>query len=151
MRRINENELEKLSEFMIEQFWGKEEMQQMFKGFNKEKGKNIATNILYMELLYFYNKGDIYIFDDDITGAIVGIQAKNLFSIQRILMALKSNKILKSLSKEEKEQLQNNIKPIKEVHSSNWIIKFYSKRLVKNKPKLYNIFCLKTSSFYFRG
>ena len=81
MRRINENELEKLSEFMIEQFWGKEEMQQMFKGFNKEKGKNIATNILYMELLYFYNKGDIYIFDDDITGAIVGIQAKNLFSI----------------------------------------------------------------------
>lgn len=124
MRRINENELEKLSEFMIEQFWGKEEMQQMFKGFNKEKGKSIATNILYMELLYFYNKGDIYIFDDDITGSIVGIQAKNLFSIQRILMALKSNKILKSLSKEEKEQLQNNIKPIKEVHSSNWYKKY---------------------------
>ena len=46
MRRINENELEKLSEFMIEQFWGKEEMQQMFKGFNKEKGKSIATIVL---------------------------------------------------------------------------------------------------------
>ena len=47
MRRINENELEKLSEFMTEQFWEKEEMHQMFKGFNKEKGKSIATNILY--------------------------------------------------------------------------------------------------------
>jgi len=35
MRRINENELEKLSEFMTEQFWEKEEMHQMFKGFNK--------------------------------------------------------------------------------------------------------------------
>ena len=124
MRRINENELEKLSEFMIEQFWEKEEMHQMFKDFNKEKGKSIASNILYMELLYFYKKGDIYIFNDDITGAIVGIQAKNLFSIQRILVALKSNKILKSLSKEEKELLQNNIKPIEEVHSSNWYKKY---------------------------
>ena len=93
MRRINESELEKLSEFMIEQFWGKEEMHQMFKGFNKEKGKSIATNILYMELLYFYKKGDIYIFDDDITGAIVGIQAKNLFSIQRILLLPSSSLI----------------------------------------------------------
>lgn len=124
MRRINKNELEKLSKFMIEQFWKKEEMHQMFKGFNKEKGKSVATNILYMELLYFYKKGDIYIFDDDITGAIVGIQTKNLFSIQRILMALKSNKILKTLSKEEKELLQDNIKPIEEVHSSNWYKKY---------------------------
>ena len=52
MRTINENELKKLSEFMIEQFWEKEEMQQMFKGFNEKRAKRIATNLSYSELLY---------------------------------------------------------------------------------------------------
>lgn len=58
MRKIEEKELSKLSEFMVEQFWEKEEMQQMFKGFEEARGKKIATNLVYSELLYLYKKGE---------------------------------------------------------------------------------------------
>ena len=124
MKRIKEADLEKLAEFMIEQFWEKEEMQQMFKGFDEARGKSIATKLGFSELLYIQKKGDIFIFDDNITGAIVGIEAKKLLTIQRILLALKSNKILDELSKEEIDLLKENTKLIKEVHSSNWFKKY---------------------------
>ena len=113
MRRIKESELKKLSEFIIEQFWEKEEMQQMFKGFNEKRAKRIATNLSYSELLYMYKKGDIFIYDNNITGAIVGINPKKLLTIQRLFIALKSNKILKELSKEEINLLKENTKMIR--------------------------------------
>ena len=124
MRRIKESELKKLSEFIIEQFWEKEEMQQMFKGFNEKRAKKIATNLSYSELLYMYKKGDIFIYDNNITGAIVGINPKKLLTIQRLFIALKSNKILKELSKEEINLLKENTVLIKEVHSSKWFKKY---------------------------
>ena len=124
MRKIEEKELSKLSEFMVEQFWEKEEMQQMFKGFEEARGKKIATNLVYSELLYLYKKGDIFTYDKNITGAIVGIDPKKLITIQRILIALKSNKILKELSKEEINLLKKNTVLIKEVHSNNWFKKY---------------------------
>ena len=124
MRRIKESELKKLSEFIIEQFWEKEEMQQMFKGFNEKRAKKIATNLSYSELLYMYKKGDIFIYDDNITGAIIGIDPKKLLTIQRLFIALKSNKILKELSKEEINLLKENTILIKEVHSSKWFKKY---------------------------
>lgn len=124
MRKVEEKELTRLSEFMIEQFWEKEEMQQMFKDFNEIRGRDIATKLVHNELSYMYKKGDIFIYDDSITGAIVGIEAKKLLSIQRFLIALKSNKILRELSKGEISLLKVNVKPINEVHSSKWYKKY---------------------------
>lgn len=128
MRRAKENELRQLADFMIEQFYEKEELQMMFAGFDPTIGKKIAQEMLYFELLYFYDKGDILVYDDEISGVIVGIDAKKLFSLRRILLALKANQVLKELSKDEILRLKENSKIIQKVHSFSWFKK-YGKKL----------------------
>lgn len=118
MRRIKE-ELHSLSSFMLDQFFEKEEMQVMFKDINPKKAKKLSTDLLYYELLYMFKKGDIFIYDDNIGGAIVGIESKKLMTISRFFLSLKASKQLKQLTKEELSILEKNIKIIKEVHSSN--------------------------------
>lgn len=124
MRRIKEEELSLLSSFMLEQFFEKEEMQQMFKNIEPSKAKHIATEIVYYELLYMYKYGDIFIYDDNITGAIVGIEAKKIFTFKRILLSFKASKVFKNFSKKEMKCLTDNIVIIKEVHSTKWFKKY---------------------------
>lgn len=109
---------------MVEQFWEKEEMRQMFKGFEATRGKTVAAGLVHSELLYLNEIGDIFIFDRDITGAIVGLPAKKLLTFQRLLIALSSNKILRALSNDEINLLKENTKLIKEVHSGKWYKKY---------------------------
>lgn len=120
MRRVKEEELPKLAGFMLEQFFEKEEMQIMFRGIEQEKAKQLATEIVYYELLYMFKKGDIVIYDDAITAAIVGIEAKKLLTLSRLLISLKASKVLKKMTEKELEYLKENTKIIKEVHSIAW-------------------------------
>lgn len=120
MRRIRREELPMLSSFMVEQFYVKEELQQMFHGFEPERAKEIARKIVYFDLLYLFENGDIFICDDSVTGAIVGLEAKRLFTLKRVLLSLKANQIFKQLSKGEVKQIKENSKVIQEVHSGKW-------------------------------
>lgn len=140
MNEIKEKELIKLSEFMIEQFFEKEEMQQMFQGFDTERAKKIAIDIACFELTYLNERGNVYIYDDAITAAIVGIEAKKLFTIKRLVLSFKANKILKQLTNEEFMLLKKNMKLIKEVHNIKWFKKncknpFYIVQFAVDKNK----------------
>ena len=124
MRRIRKEELATLASFMLDQFFEKEEMQIMFRGIDQEKAKQLATEIVYYELLYMFKKGDIFIYDDTITAATVGIESKKLMTLSRMLMSLKASKVLNKLTEKELEQLKENTKIIKEVHDITWYKKY---------------------------
>lgn len=123
MRRIKEQELPKLCHFLVEQFFEKEELQKMFSGIDKVVAKNMAEQLLYYDVSYFFKYGDIFIYNDDITSAIVGIQSKKMTLLKRIPFALKSNVILRKLSKKELNLIKENSKAINEVHSIKWFKK----------------------------
>lgn len=127
MRRITEEELHSLASFMLDQFFDKEEMQILCKGIDAKKAKSLAIEITYIELTYMFKKGDIFIYDDNITAAIVGIDSKKIITLSRLLTSLKASKLLKKLSKEELALFTENSKVISEVHSMKWY-KEYSKR-----------------------
>lgn len=124
MRRIKEQELPKLCHFLIEQFFEKEELQKMFSGIDQDVAKNMAEKLLYYDVAYFFKYGDIFVYDNDITSVIVGMQSKKMSLLKRIPFALKSNVILRELSKEELSLIKENSKVISEVHSTKWFKKY---------------------------
>lgn len=121
---MKEQELPKLCHFLIEQFFEKEELQKMFSGINQDIAKNMAEKLIYYDVAYFFKYGDIFVYDNDITSVIVGMQSKKISLLKRIPFALKSNVILRELSKEELNLIKENSKVISEVHSTKWFKKY---------------------------
>lgn len=124
MRRIEKEELKQLSKFMVEQFWEQEQMQKMFNGIQQEKAKAIAVNLGYFDIEYFFKYGDIFIYDNDITGAIVGIEYKKLSLIKELPYVFKGSKVLRQLSKEDRNKIKQNSKQINKVHNRKWSEKY---------------------------
>lgn len=125
MRRIREEELPSAAMFIVEQFWDKEVMQIMFQDFGKDTAKNLAVTIEYLQLQMYLKNGGIYIYDDNITGAIVGMESRKLFSPSFLLQyLLKSRKVLTGLSKEEEAVLKRNMKAVNEAHRLRWFKKY---------------------------
>lgn len=128
MRRIKQDELEKLSSFIVEQFFEKEEMQVTFKGIDPIKAKSVLVKMEKYELLYFYKYGDIFVYDDNMTSVVVGIDIRNSGFFKKIPFILKSNSMLSELSKEELKLIKENSKVIREVHSLTWFKKYLKKK-----------------------
>lgn len=128
MRRVKQNELEKLASFIVGQFFEKEEMQVTFKGIDSAKAKSVLVKMEQYELLYFYKYGDIFVSDDNITSAVVGIDIKNGGFLKKLPFILKSNRMLSELSKEELKLIKQNSKIIREVHSLTWFKKYLKKK-----------------------
>lgn len=124
MRRIKEDELRPLTSFMVEQYFEKEELQKMFSSINKEKAKTLAKEMVYFEMEYLFKYGDIFIYDDNITGAIIGIEYKKMSLLKSLPAALKTNKILNKFSKDEIKIIKENKKIINEVHNPKWFKKY---------------------------
>lgn len=141
MRKIKENEIEKLSTFLVEQFFEKEEMQITFKGIESTKAKRVLAKMEKWELLYFYKYGDIFIYDDNITAAVVGIDIKNSGFFKKLPFILKSNNMLAEFSKEELKLIKENSKIIREVHSLTWF-----KKYLKEKPYYFAQFAVEKDS-----
>lgn len=120
MRRIKEQEIPQLCHFMIEQFYEREELQRMFHDVNQETAKNIAEKLMYHDLCYFYKYGDIFVYDNTITSAVVGIQSKKMSFLKRIPFAIRENLALRELSKEDLHTIKKNSKLISKVHSTKW-------------------------------
>lgn len=124
MRRINKEELKQLTNFMVEQYFDKEELQKMFSGINQEKAKKLAKEMVLFEMEYLFKYGDIFIYDDNITGAIIGIQYKKMSLLKSLPAALKTNKIFNKFTKDEIKKIKQNKKIINEVHNSKWFKKY---------------------------
>ena len=130
MRRIKKEELGTLTSFMIEQFFEKEYMQTMMRGIETERAKQLAMEIYFYIFEYFYKYGDIFVYDDNITGAIVGIDSKKRSLLKMLPLGLKINKKCREyLSKEELKIYKENSKVIGEVSNWNWY-----KKYCKDKP-----------------
>lgn len=124
MRRIRKEELKELSNFMVAQFFEGEQMQKMFLGINQERAKEFAVQLVYIDLEYFFKYGDIFIYDDNIVGAIVGIEYNKVSLLKKIPFHFKGNKILSKMSKEEIQKIKENSKIINEVHNAKWCKKY---------------------------
>ena len=124
MRKINKEELEKLSNFMVEQYFEKEELQKTFYGVNQNKAKDIAVKMVFLEMEYYFDNGDIFVYDDNLTGAIIGIEYKKMSILKALPSAFKTNKILSRFSKEEINKIKENKKMLNKVHSSKWFKKY---------------------------
>lgn len=96
----------------------------MFSGIDQEIAKNMAEKLLYYDMAYFFKYGDVFIYDNSITSVIIGMQNKKMSLLKRIPFALKSNVILRKLSKEELNIIKENSKVISEVHSTKWFKKY---------------------------
>ena len=109
---------------MIEQFFEKEELQQMFRGVDEERARKTAENIVACELGYFFRYGDVLVNGSDLASAAVGIPQRHLSLWKRLPYALQGGRALKELSKPERGLLKANSRVIQEVHSGNWFRKY---------------------------
>ena len=121
MRKIREEELQLAANFIVEQFWDKEVMQLMYRNFEEAAAKKLAVEIEYQQLQTYLKYGDIFIYDDDISGAIVGIASRKLLSLSFLLHCfIRLRKDLTGLSKKEKAVLKRNLKTVNEAHRLRW-------------------------------
>ena len=88
MRKAEQNEVRDVAAFMAEQFLEKEELQTMFAGIEPVKAKKIAVELIFFELMHIIRHGDIYVYDENISGAIVGIEYKYTSVFRRLSMIL---------------------------------------------------------------
>lgn len=125
MRKLREEELQSAAIFIVEQFWDKEVMQLMYQGFEEEAAKKLAVEIEYQQLQTYLKNGDIFIYDNAISGAIVGIASRKLFSPSFLLQYfMRSRKVLAGLSKKEKAVLKRNLYAVNEAHRLRWFKKY---------------------------
>ncbi len=129
MRKIEENELEKVTKQILEIFFDEITIATTVKGINSNTAREIMYENLYRDMEYFYKYGNIFVYDDDFSGIVTLIDGKQFSIIKKTLLSLKSNKkILSIASKEEIKLLRSNAKKVQKIHSYNW----YKKR--KNIP-----------------
>ena len=127
MRRIKKEELEKLSIFLVEQY-AEKELEMLFKGIDAAKLKSYMAKNFYCELEKYYKYGDIFIYDDNFTGALVGIKNKDRTLLGKIPAMLRAMKIKPDFSKEEAKQFQENALMMNSVTNLGWYKKHCSKR-----------------------
>jgi Acetyltransferases len=127
MRRIKKEELEKLSIFLVEQF-AEKELKVLFRGIDSAKMKNYMAKNFYFELEKYYKDGDIFVYDNHITGALVGMKNKGRTLIGKIPTILKALKIKSDFSKEEAKQFKENALIMQNVTNLNWYKKYCSKK-----------------------
>lgn len=132
MKRANKDDLDKVAEYIVKNYWESENMNLMWKGIKESKAKRISESMIYYDLLFSNKYGDIYIYDD-FAGVIVGLDLSNNTFFKKIPLLIKANKYLnnemKTLTKEEKNILKSNMKELNEIHNNNWY-----KKYTKNKP-----------------
>ena len=124
MRRAEQNEVRTVAAFMAEQFLEKEELQTMFAGIEPVKAKKIAVELIYFELMYMIRHGDIYVYDENISGAIVGIEYKYTSVFRRLSMILQGNRFLQSIPKDDLAVIKKNSVTVSEAHSRKWFKKY---------------------------
>ena len=126
MRRIKKEELEKLSIFLVEQY-AEKELEVLFRGIDSAKIKNYMAKNFYCELEKYYKYGDIFVYDDNLTGVLVGMKNKDRTLIGKIPVILKALKIKSDFSKEEAKQFKENALIMQNVTNFNWYKKYCSK------------------------
>lgn len=124
MRRAREDELGRIAGFLIDQFFEKEELQQMFRGIDEAKARETAREAVYQELRFFFRHGDVFVYDDGIAGAAAGIESRRMSLLRRLPFALQGSRALSGLSRSERKLLNANSRVIKEVHSGSWFRKY---------------------------
>ena len=124
MRRTFESELPQIAAFMGEQFFEKEELQQMFRGVDEGRARRTAENIVGCELGCFFRYGDVLVNGSVPASAAAGIPQRHLSLWKRLPYAPQGGRALRASSKPERGLLKANSKVIQEVHSGNWFRKY---------------------------
>lgn len=124
MRKAEQKEVRAVAAFMAEQFLEKEELQTMFAGIEPVKAKKIAVELIYFELMHMIRHGDIYMYDENISGAIVGIEYKYTSVFRRLSMILQGNRFLQSIPKDDLDVIKKNSVTVSEAHSRKWFKKY---------------------------
>ena len=126
MRRIKKEELEKLSTFFVEQY-AENEFEVLFRGIDSAKIKNYMAKNFYCELEKYHEHGDIFVYDDNLTAALVGMKNKDRTFIGKIPTIIKALKIKSDFSKEEAKQFKENALIMNSVANLGWYKKYCSK------------------------
>ena len=126
MRRIEKNELEKLSIFLVEQY-AEKELEVLFRGIDPARIKSYTAKNFFCELEKYDKYGDIFIYNDKPAGALVGMKNKDRTLIGKIPTMFKAAKIKSDFSKEEMKQLKENALLMKSVTNLGWYKKYCSK------------------------
>ena len=124
MRRIEKEELRKLTVFVVEQFFEKEQFQVMLKGIEPQKARQFAEEFFYPQLCYLYRQGDIFIDDKNISGVIIGVDSKRKTFFSKIPLMFSTNRAFKMLSKTERELAIQGVKTLQEIHNAKWFKKY---------------------------
>ena len=125
MRRMKENELERIADQMVDIFFDEVDVSNVTAGINPDTSKKIIRENLYRDMEYFYTYGDVFVTGDDMSGIVALIDGKKFSLFKKTLLSLKSNKIIsKAATKDELKLLNSNAKKVQKVHSFNW----YKKR-----------------------
>lgn len=155
MRKIKQNELDQTADQMLEIFFGEVEISTVTKGINIDTAKKIMRENLYRDMEYFYKYGDVFIYDEDMSGIVTLIDGKKFSLFKKTILSLKANKIItKAATKEELKILNSNAKKLQEVHSFNWYKKrenvpFYLAHIGIDKNKRSMGICREMMEFVF--
>ena len=155
MRKMKENELDRVADQMLDIFFDEVDVSAVTIGINPDTAKKIIRENLYRDMEYFHKYGDVFITDEDMSGIVALIDGKKFSFIKKTILSLKSNKIItKAATKKELTILNSNAKKMQEAHSFNWYKKrdnvpFYLAHIGVNKNKRGDGICREIMEFVF--
>ena len=124
MRKITQDEIEKVADQMLAIFFDEVDVSMVIQGINTDTAKVIIRENLYGDTEYFFRYGHVFV-TDDMNGIVALIDGKKFSAFKKTMQSLKSSKIItKVATKEELKLLNSNAKKVQEIHSFKW----YKKR-----------------------
>lgn len=123
MRKAKQGQLTEVAEFLTDRFWGLEFFSFLAEGLPNGR-QNIARFAL-SELGLFFEIGDVFLYDEQMTGVLVGVPAERLTMFRQLRYSLKARKILKEIPKEEVSLLLERSKRLAHIHKGKpWYRKY---------------------------
>ena len=124
MHRLDAKEIPQLAEFLAKQFWSTEEILIMLKGLDSSRAKQIAPLVIGLDIAFYGRYGDMWIYDQDCSGAVIGIDSRKRGFHYFWYYFCNRRKYLGKLNPCERRILAKNEKDYSQVRDDLWFKKY---------------------------
>lgn len=115
MRKANREELTWIADFLTDRFWGLELFSFLADGL--PNARESVARFALSELGLFYEIGDVFLYDEQLTGVLAGVPADRLTMLRQLKYSLKARKILRDIPKEEAALLLKRSQQLAQLHT----------------------------------
>ena len=125
MNRATRVQLPAIAQFLVDRFWDLELFSFLSQGMAQPR--QTIYQFVLSELSFFFTKGDVYLYDINPTGVLVGIPCRQYSLFRQLCYSFRAQKMLKNLSSVDKKLFLRRSRLLAELHGNTAWYKKYTR------------------------